>query len=86
MKLYKCSYVTGGGVIYSDGEWSVKKTAKTITLEKVSHKNEIFSMHSVGDKMRVGEKTSHEYTDWEDDTFTVYFNRSGIPSYFEPIK
>ena len=82
---YKCSYTSGGGTEYYDGFWELKKTPKTTTLTKVEeHMGGIFSMHKVGEKIKVGAGTGNPLRDHEDGTFTVYFNQAGTPYYFEP--
>lgn len=85
---YKVTYITGGGIEYSDGIWEVKKTPKTITATKDSELDGhagVFAMHEVGKKYKIGANTGNPIRDNEDETFTVYFRQAGTPYYFEPI-
>lgn len=85
---YKVKYYSGSAQEYQDGIWEVKKTAKTITFEKIAHHmSGIYSMHDVGYKTKNMEnKVAHPVKYEDENGFTVYFNRAGIPYIFELIK
>lgn len=83
---YICTYTSGGGTEYNDGFWTKKETPKRITLMKVrEYMSGIYAMHKVGEKIKVGKGTGNPLRDWEDGTFTVYFEQAGTPYYFEPF-
>ena len=84
---YKVIYYSGGGQEYNDGEWIVKKTPKRIIAEKVKeYMSGVYSMHEVGEKIRIGKGTGNPIKDEDEDgSFTVYFRQAGTPYIFEPI-
>lgn len=88
LKQHKCTYTTGGGSEHSDGIWIKKCTPKTTTMEKIKEDKQVgvYAMHKIGFKVRVGVGTGNPIRDYEDDTFTIYFQQAGTPYYFEPIK
>jgi hypothetical protein len=83
---YKCVYSSGGGREYNNLIWTRKDTPKTITLEAIEGIGaDVFANHKLGQKIRVGKGTGNPLREHGDGTFTVYFNRAGIPYYFEPL-
>lgn len=84
---YKVVYYLGSGTEYDDGEWIIKKTPKRITAEKVNeYMSGVYSMHEVGEKIRIGQNTGNPIKDEnEDGSFTVYFGQGGTPYVFNPI-
>jgi len=84
MKKYKCIYTSGGGTKHEDGIWTMKKTPKTTTLEKVEGDG-VYAMHKIGEKIKVGIGTGNPLRDNEDETFVVYFRQAGTPYYFSPL-
>lgn len=84
---YKCSYESGSGTEYQDGEWERKDTPKTITLTKTAeYLSGVFANHKVGEKIRVGNNTGNPLRELEEGSFVVYFNQAGTPYTFEPIE
>ena len=80
---YRCTYTGGDGTEYSDGMWELKQTPKAKTLTKISEVG-IYSMHSAGDRIKVGKGTGNPLKDLDGGTFVVYFGQAGVPYYFEP--
>lgn len=87
VRKYKCTYTSGGGTEYNDGEWEKKVTPKTITLTKTKeYMSGIYAMHKVGEKIKVGKGTGNPIKYEEDDgSFVVYFQQAGMPYYFSPL-
>ncbi len=90
MKKFKVTYTSGGGTEYPDGEWELKHTPKTMTVEKTGNgenKIGIYAMHKIGYRTRIGEKTGNPIKSYFDDfhPFVVYFEQAGTPYYFDPI-
>lgn len=82
-EIYKCSYTSGGGTEYDEGEWIIKiLTDKTLLVEKIT---DIGDNYEKGEKIRCGRKTPtrNPLRDWEDGSFTIYPNQSGTPYYFK---
>lgn len=81
---YKCTYTSGGGTEYDEGEWIIKRTAKTTTATKIKDIG-IYGNFKVGEKIRIGFQTGNPIKDYneKDDSFVVYFRQSGTPYYFE---
>lgn len=60
-----------------------KNTKKTITIEFLDSDVKYESFFEKGDKIkcRKDNKCKHCIRNWEDGTYTIYPNRSGIPYY-----
>lgn len=83
--IFTCKYFGGDGTEYSDGLWQKKETPKTITFKQLK---ESFYQPSWTELRMYKDKTKnnkHILRDWEDGTYTIYPNQSGIPHLFEPI-
>ena len=85
---YKVTYISGSGTEYNDGVWTVKRTPKRIIAEKIEDfMSGVYSMHKVGEKIRIGKDTGNLIKDENDDgSFICYFQQAGTPYYFELIK
>jgi hypothetical protein len=82
---YKCTYVSGGGTNYDNGIWTLTFTPKRIIAEKIDGDG-VYSMHKVGEKIRVGKGTGNPIQEHWDGGYVIYFNQAGTPYYFEPVK
>ena len=88
-EIYKCSYTSGGGTEYDEGEWIIKiLTDKTLLVEKIT---DIGDNYETGEKIRCQRNcpilrkisSPHCLRDWDDGSFTIYLNQSGTPYYFK---
>lgn len=83
---YKADYTDGGGTEHDGGTWElVGNTDKTIKLKCLEAG--YFTNYEDGQIITIKKDGGRDaFRDWEDGTFTVYFNQNGIPYYFKPVK
>jgi len=81
---YVAIYIVGVWCEYDEGEWEVITcTEETIIVQKISEtKDEIFNTYEKGDRLKLGGKYGNPFTDWEDESFTVYPKQAGTPYIF----
>lgn len=83
---YKCSYTSGGGTEYDEGNWRLKTlTLKTIIVEKISE-NTVYGNYEKGERIVCKKGNGNPLEDWGDGTFTIYPQQGGTPYYFEAIE
>jgi hypothetical protein len=81
---YVVIYIAGDDGIYGEGEWEVTTcTEETIIVQKISEtEDEIYNIYEKGDKLKLGGKYGNPFTDWGDESFTVYPDQAGTPYIF----
>ena len=84
MNKYNVTYITGSGNEHGDGVWTVTRTRKRIFAENIAHyMSGVYSMHEVGEKIRIGAGTGNPIKYEESDgSFVVYFKQAGTPYVF----
>lgn len=84
--MFYCEFTSGDGHNYPEGKWIVKvKTEKTIAVEKITE-SEIYDYYVKGDILKIGSKHGNPVEFWDDGTFIVYPDQSGIPFHFQGVK
>ncbi|OGH87080.1 MAG: hypothetical protein A2206_01365 [Candidatus Magasanikbacteria bacterium RIFOXYA1_FULL_40_8] len=81
---YTCRYISGGGTEYDGGIWEMKETPSKFIftiLKKSFYETNWDKLIIHKDEMK---NKRHCLHDWEDGTFTIYPDQSGIPHIFSP--
>lgn len=80
---YHMTYYSGGGTGYDGGSWMVIKSPKSIKFENLEPPT-FDSLMPLKARIKLDNSGRHVIKDWEDGSYTVYPDRSGIPHVFEP--